>query len=223
MASGAALLGQNSNYFCYMNQPHATCCRFEPSKSGLNKLGTSLAIWGACRCLRAPQRSKRRQPPNFFLRGFTCGWIMVQSDHMQSIRVVNGYEAVWKNDNGDLTMPGSHRPCEHRTWRTSRHLTGIFHCNFACDRIVIGSDHMQTVVVSQTGEKPHGKMNTGAIWSWPIDFVLWCAQPFVTWSRLSKSTFLRDVTLSYLTHWIKTHHDNFPCFVQSPQPSGSLG
>jgi hypothetical protein len=44
-----------------------------------------------------------------------------------------------------------------------------------------------------------------------------------TWSRLSESTFLRDVTLSYLTHWTKTHRDNLPCFVRTIQRSGTMG
>jgi hypothetical protein len=44
-----------------------------------------------------------------------------------------------------------------------------------------------------------------------------------TRSRLSMTTFLRDVTFSYLTHLIKTHRYNFPCFVRPPRPSGTLG
>jgi hypothetical protein len=45
----------------------------------------------------------------------------------------------------------------------------------------------------------------------------------MTWSRLSESTFLRDVTLSYLTHWTKTHRDNLPCFFRTIQRSGTIG
>jgi hypothetical protein len=86
---------------------------------------------------------------------------MVHSDHVQSISVVNGQEAVF--DNGVLAMLGSHTPFERRTWPTSHHPAGIF--------------GMQSCA-SQTGEKTFGKRKTDAIWSWTSDFALLCAQPF---------------------------------------------
>jgi hypothetical protein len=52
-----------------------------------------------------------------------------------------------------------------------------FHLNFACDRIVIGSDHMQSIRAANVREA----VRKNEIRPWPIDFICCaalCAEPF---------------------------------------------
>jgi hypothetical protein len=91
---------------------------------------------------------------------------------MQSIGVANGQEAVRKNEYDVWPFGALAGAYECPKWPISCHLTGIFRCNFACDRIVIGSDHLQSCSFENEREavRKNEKGHTIWPWPWPIDF-----------------------------------------------------
>jgi hypothetical protein len=56
-----------------------------------------------------------------------------------------------------LAMLGSHKTCERPEWPISNYPTVCFGCNLACDRIMIGSDGMQSYSVANGRESVRKK------------------------------------------------------------------